>query len=199
MANAVSQTSIVSGHTGEAVFVTGSTTSYFQAWGLTSFGVSDQPFSISFWMQPQSRSGTIVHLSTSSSGTGPVCFSLLGFSATGAIVAQVLTGFDTIASATDPNTSSNSPWILVVQTWSPTNGIRLYVDNVLVGVAAASTFVASGTTPNHLTLGSCLNGCAECPSGSINTAGSFMGSIDDWRLFNRELTADDVCALYFTS
>ena len=74
-----SGSSITNGYKNEAVSLTGSSTSYFQTWGFTSLGMSDQAFSISLWVQPQTLSGTLVHLSTLSSGTGSECFPLLGF------------------------------------------------------------------------------------------------------------------------
>jgi hypothetical protein len=68
-----------------------------------------------------------------------------------------------------------------VQTWSSTNGIQLYVNNQLVAGTPAATFTGSGTLNNSLTL-----------SGG----GTFVGAIDDWRVYSRELTAQDVCALF---
>ncbi len=149
------------------------------------------------WIKPQILSGTLVHLSTSSSGTGSTCFPLLGFASNGAIIAQVLTSSATVVTATGPILPVSSSWIPIVQTWSSTNGLKLYVNNTLVSSVSASTFVGSGTTPNYLTLGNCLSGCGGCSSGSVGVAGPFTGAIDDWRIYSRELTSVDVCALYF--
>ncbi|CAF1311922.1 unnamed protein product [Rotaria sordida] len=198
VATTSSSTSIITGHKNQAISFSGSSTSYFQTWGFTSFGISNKEFSLAFWIQPQILSGTIVHLSTSSLGTGSQCFSLLGFDSNGAIIAQVLTDNNNVVTATGPILPVSSLWIAVVQTWSSTNGLRLYVNNTLVSSVEASTFLGSETTPNYLTLGNCLNGCdGTCSSGSIGTPGPFTGAIDDWRIYNRELTSDDVCALHF--
>ncbi|CAF3941742.1 unnamed protein product, partial [Rotaria sordida] len=59
VATTYSTTSIISGYKNEAISFSGSSTSYFQAWGFTSLGVS-----------------TLVHLSSSPSGNGSTCFSL---------------------------------------------------------------------------------------------------------------------------
>ena len=199
VATTFSSTSIITGYKNQAISFSGSSISYFQAWGFTSLGISNKPFSITFWIKPQVLSGTLVHLSTSPSGTGSACFPLLGFASNGAIIAQVLTNNATIVSATGPNLFVSSSWVSVVQTWSPSSGLKLYIDNTLVSSVAASAFLASGTTPNYLTLGNCLSGCGQCLKGSVGTPGPFIGSIDDWRIYNREITADDVCALYYAN
>ncbi|CAM2714788.1 unnamed protein product [Rotaria socialis] len=187
---------IISGHKNQAISFSGASMSYFQASGLTGLGMSNRSFSITFRIQPQILSGTLVHLSTSSLGTGSQCFSLLGFTSNGTIVAQILTNNNTIIAVTGPILPLSSAWTEIVQTWSSTNGLKLYVNNTLVRSVAASTFRGSETTPNYLTLGNCLNGCDACVNGSIDAPGPFTGAIDDWRIYNRELNSSDVCTLY---
>jgi hypothetical protein len=195
-----SNTSIITGYRNQAVSLTGLSSSYFQTSGFTSLGITNQPFSISLWIKPQILSGTLVHLSTSSSGTGSTCFPLLGFASNGAIIAQVLTSNSTIVTATGPILPvSSSSWIPVVQTWSSSNGLKLYVNNTLVSSMSASTFLGSGITPNYVTLGNCLSGCGVCSSGLVGVAGPFTGAIDDWRIYSRELTSNDVCTLFFST
>jgi hypothetical protein len=198
VATTTSTTSIITGYRNQAISFTDSSSSYFQASGFTSFGISNQAFSITFWIKPQTLSGTLVHLSSSSSGIGSTCFPLLGFASSGAIIAQVLTSNATVVTATGPILPVSSSWIFVVQTWSATNGLKLYVNNILVSSVGASTFLGSGTTPNYLTLGGCLSGCGVCSSGLVGAAGPFTGAIDDWRIYSRELTSADVCTLFLS-
>jgi hypothetical protein len=120
----------------------------------------------------------------------------LGFDSNGSIVAQVLTDNSTIVTAIGPILPVSSSWIPVVQTWNYTDGLKLYVNNTLVSSVSASSFLGSGTTPNYLTLGNCLSGCDVCSNGSVSEPGPFTGAIDDWRIYSRELSASDVCALY---
>ena len=191
-----STSSITVGRFNQGISFSGSSSSHFQASGLTALGFTNQPFSISFWIQPQVRSGTLVHLSSTPTGTGNHCFPLLGFSSTGAIIAQVLTGPTTLIEAPGPILPvGSSAWIPVVQTWSATNGLRFYVNDTLVSSISASAFLASETTPNYLTLGGCLNGCGVCPNGQVAAPGPFAGGLDDFRVYLRELTAVDVCTL----
>ena len=123
----------------------------------------------------------------------------MGFASNGAIVAQVLTSSATVVTATGPILPVSSMWIPVVETWSSTNGLKLYVNNTLVSTVTASTFLASGTTPNYVTLGNCLSGCGVCSNGSISAPGPFTGAIDDFRIYNRELTSNDVCTLFYAN
>lgn len=190
-----STATIVIGRKNQAISFAGTSASYFQAWGFTSLGITNQPFSIALWIKPYALSGTLLHLSTSSTGTGSTCFPLLGFDSNGAIVAQVLTNAGTVVSVTGPTLPTSSSWTPIIQTWSTTNGLRLYVNGTLVGSGVASTFLGSETTPNYLTLGNCLNGCSSCTSGSVGSAGPYTGVVDDWHIFNRELTSSDVCTL----
>jgi hypothetical protein len=121
----------------------------------------------------------------------------LGFASNGAIVAQVLTSNTSVITVTGPVLIVSSSWTPIVQTWSSTNGLRLYVNNTLVSSFAASDFLGSETTPNYLTLGNCLSGCGVCSSGSVGALGPFTGAIDDWRVYSRELTSNDVCTLFY--
>ncbi|CAF3416461.1 unnamed protein product [Rotaria sp. Silwood1] len=187
---------IISGHKNQAISFSGASTSYYQVSNVASFGTTNQSFSISFWIQPQILSGTIVHLSASSQGTGSECFPLLGFASNGSLIAQVLTKNNTIVAVTGPILSLSSSWTAIVFTWSETNGLKLYVNNALVSSMTASTFLASETTSNYLTLGNCLNGCSGCSNGTMNAAGPFTGAIDDWRIYSRELSSNDICTLY---
>lgn len=120
----------------------------------------------------------------------------MGFSSTGAIIGQVLTTSGIVATVTGPILPiSSTAWVPIVQTWSTTNGLKLYFNGTLVSSMTASTFLGSGRTPNYLTLGGCLSGCGVCPSGQIGASSSYTGGLDDVRVYLRELTATDVCAL----
>lgn len=184
----------------QAISFSGSPTSYFQASGFTSLGISNQPFSITLWIRPQVLSGTIIHLSITSLGTGSQCFPLLGFDRNGFIFAQVLTEDDIIVAVTGPLLPISTSWTAIAQTWSPMDGLKLYINNTLVSSGAASTFLGSETTPNYLTLGNSVNGNEfGCKSGSITAAGPFTGAVDDLRIYTRELSTDELCILYVSS
>jgi hypothetical protein len=93
-----------------------------------------------------------------------------------------------------PTLSTCSVWYQIVQTWSSTNGLRLYIDNVLVASnPSVTTYAASGVS-DYVTVGN--RPSSGCTTGVIGSQTAFYGDIDDFRIYSRELTADDVCALY---
>ncbi len=59
---------VSNGHSLEAISFDGSTSSYFRISDLTGLGNNNRSFSISLWVQPQSLSGTLVHVSDSPLG-----------------------------------------------------------------------------------------------------------------------------------
>lgn len=185
----------VTGRTLQAISFTGSSSSFFQASGFLALGIDNQPFSISLWVKPQSLMGTLVHVSTNASGTG-FCSPFIGFASNGSLIAQVRTNTTYVAVS-----YSNLPLATfshIVQTWSPMNGLRLYINNILVHSVTATTYSASSAWVNYVTLGNCLNGCLNCSTvtGNQIASGPFTGAVDDFRLFSRELTTSDVYALY---
>ena len=82
-------------------------------------------------------------------------------------------------------------WTHIVSTYSSTNGIRLYMNGIFVGSSNSSTHSASGILMT-LTLGNALNGI-NCTTATVPT--SYYGLIDEFRLYSRELTQENICAL----
>jgi hypothetical protein len=198
VSSSASNCSFVNGRTLQGILFTGSSSSFFQASGFLSLGIANQAFSFSFWVQPQSLAGTLVHVSSNSTGTGS-CAPFIGFASNGSLIAQVKTNTNFVT-VSYPSLSL-SGFTHIVQTWSTTNGLRLYVDTILVGSAVASTYLASSAWINYVTVGGCLSGCASCfaVTGNQISAGPFRGVIDDFRVFSRELTTSDVCTLFIYS
>ncbi|CAF3024471.1 unnamed protein product [Rotaria socialis] len=185
---------IISGRwSSPAISFTGSNTSYFQAIGFTALRISNHEFSISFWMYPESLSGTLVHVSSSLNGTG-WCMPFIGLTGNGSLVAQIYNGVT--LSLLGPNVSL-STWYQIVQTWSPTNGLKLYVNSWMTySWSSATSFLASGSSPMYVTLANSLFGSGSCHGGMLNSTMPFIGAIDDFRVYGRELTATDVCTIY---
>jgi hypothetical protein len=80
-------TTISDGYFGQAIYFS-SNTSYFQAQCLASLNINNQPFSFSLWVNPTTvgSGGSLVHISSLSTGGGTLCYDLLAFTATGALV-----------------------------------------------------------------------------------------------------------------
>ncbi|CAF3914490.1 unnamed protein product [Rotaria sp. Silwood1] len=182
------------GHSLQAISFNGSTSSYFQISDVTGLGITNRPFTISFWIRPQSLSGTLVHVSANSSGLG-WCIPFLGFATNGSIIAQMLNGI--IRYVIGPSIPLAPTWTHIIETWGPVNGLRLYIDNVLVAstTSMANSYTAS-TVPNYVTLGNSLSGASVCNGGLLGSMSPFNGDIDEFRIYSRELTANDICTLY---
>ena len=82
-------------------------------------------------------------------------------------------------------------WTHIAYTFSTTNGIQLYVNGTLYG-SVTTTYDASGMA-DTLIFGNPLSGTG-CGSSLPNQ--QFYGSIDEVRLYSREITATDVSQLY---
>ncbi|CAF1293230.1 unnamed protein product [Adineta steineri] len=195
VSSVASNYNLVSGRTLQAISFMGISTSFFQASGFLALGIAHQPFSFSLWVKPQSLAGTIVHVSTNSSGTD-FCAPFIGFSSNGSLIVQMMTNTSYVAISY--STLSLTDFTHIVQTWSSTNGLRLYINNVLVGSVAATTYQTASSWVNYVTLGGCLNGCMSCTTlpGNQVLPGPFAGVVDDFRVYSREVTASDVCTLY---
>ncbi|CAF4064944.1 unnamed protein product [Adineta steineri] len=198
IASHASNYSLVSGRTLQAISFTGTSSSFLQTSGFLALGIANQPFSFSLWVKPQSLAGTIVHVSTNSSGTG-FCAPFIGFSSNGSLIVQMMTNTSYVAISY--SSLSLIEFTHIVQTWSSTNGLRLYINNALVGSIAAATYRTASTWVNYVTLGGCLNGCGSCSAvpGNQILSGPFAGAMDDFRVYSREVTASDVCNLYVYS
>ena len=120
-------------------------TSYFQINRLTGLGITNKHFSISLWIWPHSLSGTLLYMKDSGA-TLFWCLSFLEFAAKGSVVAQIWIG--TLRTIFDPVLSTTSNWHDIVQTWSQSNGLRLYVNNNLVGTDASATSYVTSAMSN---------------------------------------------------
>lgn len=199
--------SFIVGYTNQGVYLSG-TNSYVQIGGLTGLGRSNNPYSIAFWVRPVVK-GVLVHISANSSGKslflkkGDItfillfkglgwCTPLITFDLSGQIVSQVYNPGSSI-SLTGPILSTTA-WSHVVQTYSPTNGQRLYINGVLYTSSSASTIYQASENPNYLTFGNMLLGVGICVNPTPVVA-VFQGGLDELRVYNRELSSVGVCLL----
>jgi hypothetical protein len=166
-----------------------SSTSYFQSCGFYALG-NNQPYSIAMWVNPSFQSGTLFHLSSAGTGSGGWCLPMIGFSSNGSIVVQTWIGSSAI-SIMGPILPINS-WTHIVQTYSSTNGLQLYLNGGLYNSATVNTFASGGVTMCVL-LGSSGLG-TNCQTGSISM-GPYSGAIDEFYVYNRELNSLEVCPL----
>ena len=198
-----------------------SANTYITVSGISALQTGNSPtFSISMWVRPTTiaSGATIIHASTQANGqcssTVPLvsslrsymslcnptcsvflgqgsCVTMWGLTSTGRISVNVLDSSNNANAATASTPLQVNVWTHVAQTFSPSNGNRLYVNGMLVTTTSVPTGRPVGS---YTIIGTALAGTSGCPAGSIAT-GQFYGGVDEYRVFRTELTATDICRL----
>ena len=165
--------------------------SFVQAIGLVLLGTSGQAYSFAIWIRPLVvSSGTIVHVSGSPSGLN-WCIPMLGFTSSSAIGVQ---GWNAgPVTLTGPAAVANV-WTHLAVTYSSSNGLRLYVNGTQSGASSATYSYTAAGFPVTLTLGQSRSGTGTCSTGNI-VMGQYLGYMDQFQLYSRELTASFVSSL----
>ena len=154
---------------------------------FSSLGTSNQPYSIAGWVKTTaSNYGNVIHVSQSSDGSG-WCVSFVTYNSPGNLQAHSWNGAP--VTATGATTLSAGNWYHFVNTWDSSGGLRIYVNGVLDGATSQSTFSASGGS-DYVFAGLGDSTCAG------STGNYFNGSMDDVRIYNRALSANEVQQLY---
>ncbi|CAF1077148.1 unnamed protein product [Rotaria sordida] len=165
------------------------TKSYFQSSGFVLLGMDNHSYSFSIWINPiQTHNTTILFISQNSSSSTKWCLSFLRFNSQGKIQAQSRTNGGLI-NVTGPYISSYT-WTHIVQTYSLTNGVSLYINGSLFDKSSSCDY-RGGNTPLTITLGSYMDNINSICSNSSIQGGQYFGWIDEFRVYSRELTATD--------
>ena len=164
------------------------TVSYVESCGIFALGLN-HAYSIALWINPSFQGGTLVHLASGSGGSSFWCLPMIGFTSNGSLVAQTWNGAVVTAMGPIPPIKA---WTHIVKTWSPTNGLRLYINGGLFSSTPISTFSSSGLRMCVL-LGTSSLG-TNCATDQL-LMGSYAGAIDEVYVYSRELTAAEVCPL----
>ena len=190
------------GHISQAIYFY-SSSSYFQSECFTTTASGNPPFTFSLWVNPVSATsgGSLIHISDLQSGNGSDCFDLLALSSTGALVAQLLNSSGTIIDLLGPVIPDNT-WTHIAVVYGSSNGFRLFIDGELslTTLSTGTLHIYSYNDPQYVTIGNNnpygLSGALSCSTGTSSiVAGSFIGAVDDFRYYNRELNNDEICVL----
>lgn len=116
-----------------------------------------------------------------------------GLTPSGFVTVNVVNSSSLAVPATASYALSSNTWTHIAQTFSSANGSRLYLDGALVATVSS----ASGTPigPNVF-IGASPTGTNTCNAGAI-APGQFYGSVDEFRVFGRELSTIDICRLAY--
>ncbi len=154
--------------------------------GISSLGTIGAPYSISTWVKiaPGETDGNIVHLSDNQNGYG-WCIPFLAVDG-GKFSAISFDG--QMITAIQSDTPSTDAWHHVVTTWNSPNGLKLYVDGVLKATTPQASFAAANS-PVYLHLARGVTGC-------VGDKGFLDATIDDTKVYNKELSQSQISALY---
>ena len=114
-----------------------------------------------------------------------------GLTSIGLMSVNVIDSSNNTISATTSFALPLNTWTHIAQTFSTTNGNYLYINGTFVAGASAPTGRSIGP---YVILGASPIGTSSCQAGSI-TVGQFSGSIDEFRVFGRQLSSIDICRL----
>jgi hypothetical protein len=186
-----SNTAVTSGRVNQAIRFSGSP-SYFQAYGFYQFDysmTSSKSYSISMWINPVSfTSSTLVQITKQLSTSQ--CQNILGISAPTSAAGQIIARFSWVPVAVYGPFLTLNTWTHVSVTYSPADGMKLYVNGILFG--SSGPFVSSASGVISTVIIGYNFGCSCCQS--ISSA-AFQGSVDEVYIHSRELTQADVTAL----
>ncbi|MFA5173438.1 MAG: LamG-like jellyroll fold domain-containing protein [Candidatus Paceibacterota bacterium] len=162
------------------------TSNYARASGFTDLGTSNQAYTFMGWVKlgTGETDGNIIHMSSVIGGTGwcipPVAIAggkIRGYSYNSGAV-----------SVTGTTTLTPGIWYHFANTWSATNGLRIYLNGKLEASTAQANYTASGAS-NFIFFGLDPSSC----SGNV---GWFSGLIDEVRIYNRALSEKEIKDLY---
>jgi hypothetical protein len=169
------------------------TKSFFQSTGFVLLGINNHSYSFSIWINPfQTNQTTILQGYQNTSANDKWCLSFLGFNSHGQIQAQSRsnTGFINVIGSM----ISTYVWTHIVQTYSSINGVSLYINGSLFNKSSSNVYHSS-QSPLTLRLGNILDDInGTCFNASIQGA-QYTGWMDEFRVYSRELTANDVKTL----
>ncbi|CAF1128453.1 unnamed protein product [Adineta ricciae] len=177
----------IKGHVNQALKFSMST-SYFQAAGFTALATSNKAFSIAFWINPlQIDKGTILFVSNTDDSW---CLPFIGFTSNGTLVAQIKSDQNTIISTMGPTLEKNI-WTHIAITYSRFNGQRIYINGFLHSSSPKNISYSASEQSNYITVGTSLAFHSQCNQSKIQS-GQFYGSIDELRIYSRELIGTDI-------
>ena len=192
----VTSVSFVSmGRVNDAISFT-SNNSYFLSGGMTLLGTTSGSYSFAAWIKPTSVTrGVIVYVSKCDTNCASNwCMPFMGFTSTGQIAIQSWSAASggTLVLLTGPTIVTDT-WMHVAHTYSPTNGMRLYLNGLFYSASSAFSY-SPGNSPSYIYLGSFPLSTCSAVSSVISTE-QFYGLMDEFYLFSREISAADVSRL----
>ncbi len=196
-------TNLVTGRIQQGLLFSSTTNSYFQSQCFSNLRRYNPIITFTLWINPVSVSGgTIIHISQSQNGSSPFCADFLSLTATGYLVVQLMQNLTYAVAVQGPQLQTDTWTHLIIMVSSP-NGIRLFMNGIVVTTYPATmntvTFYYPTNTQMYITLGNSQPTgfpTAICVTSTVSgVPGAFSGTIDDFRIYSRELTEAEICDL----
>ena len=185
----IGNVTFTAGRIGQALEIPNVNQSYIQVPGLVLLGTSNRSYSFSIWIQPYLQQQAAIVQAADILDTSGWYLPLLALTTTSQLVSYSWDG--QLVRVAGPVAPAND-WTHVAVTYSLISGLHLYVNGTLIDASMPFSFLSSGT-PIYLLLGNPDFG-GVC-SLTFDSCGPYVGAVDEFRLYSRELTPVDVVAL----
>ncbi|CAF1582079.1 unnamed protein product [Rotaria magnacalcarata] len=168
--------------------------SYYAAGEFTALGTPLNSFSIALWVRVEAQTG--IFLTVANPYT---CLLVLGFRSDNNVLVAYLPNATSSGNGVNiigPKMPSNA-WVHVAFTWSSQNRAKLYTSSFLQGSDDTATTLnnargGNNSSPMTITLGT-YSGPANCEGiQGIPSSKTFIGSLDEFFVFSRELQLSDL-------
>jgi len=172
--------------TGNAYFAVNS--NYIYRTALTTIGLNG--FTFCMWMFITSGSNAILGSIGGSAVSGPGIYSAMSGSA------YVLNSASSGYGSRDVSNTVTATWTHHAHTVTSSNIVLHYQNGVLT---SPPTFVGSLSYPfttGSFSYGCCLGTAYANNSGQYVAGGTYVGGIDDFRVYTRALSADEISKIY---
>ena len=186
----VQNAAMVAGKVNQALSFSGSL-SYFQAYAFYQLSQANREFSLALWINPTIATGTIIQKTKLPTSTTAPCSILMAFSTIGQIIFGIPTALGTTSQIVGPTITVNQ-WTHLGYTYSPTNGVIMYINGIRQGTTGNVSYATWGTNYDYLNVAQNIS--TAC-SLSLITNGYYQGSIDEFYVYRRELTASAIASL----
>ncbi len=121
---------------------------------------------------------------------------MLGFDYNNSLLTQTWNGGGFYHVALESFILPLNTWTHVAATFSITNGLRLFVNGILVNVTSPSYAHASSGSWNIMSVGACTP-VAWCSDANTRIVpNQYRGKIDEMKIYSRELTIVEIDALF---
>jgi hypothetical protein len=170
---------------------------YYQANGFPILNVPGRPFTVALWIRPENYSGTFLTIANSRT-----CVLVLGIrKPDNRLIAYLPNATSTNLGASIVGTAMTSgQWMHVAFTWSVFNQAQLYKGTAWQGRNSNAVKLNNGSgEPMNITLGM-YRGNANCTGADgLDVDDQFIGLLDEFYLFSRELQQAEVEKLNMTT